>query len=398
MADYPIPPWLAPVSPVAPFLQGVSQGSSIAEAQNRQALALAQMQQQEQQDAFRNAQAAISMQLQMAANRRAQDLQGQQLFGLRLANQQKANDMAATMQAQGTFQRLVGSGVPPADAWKQAAGFAPFSQQARFYQAQAVNQNIQNRADRAAALRVGLDPEAATTADIATATAEKNKPVAQKNALAASKLLATGDPEDIQKAQLILQGKGAIEAPAQIVKSVATDYPVVRQLFSSMKAIEDYDAKYGKGAFQGEVGPMDSKVRLFSSKYSESNDPKHVEATQLLSSINTVIQAFRLGNFGTALSAGEKAEFAKQLAADDSNAFVPTLRSFSGTLADRVKSLTKDYDYDARLEAAKKSLEGYEVGDWNKAQKPTGLTPRKTADGRTALFDPSTKKFVRYAQ
>lgn len=375
MADYPIPPWLAPVSPVAPFLQGVSQGASIAEAQNRRALAIAQLQRQEQQDSFRAAQAAIQMQMQQQAAQRNQALQNQQLFGLQLANQQKAADMAATMQQQGAFNRLVGAGVPPEEAFKQSAGMAPFAQAARFYQMQALQQGIQNRQDRGLTLRAGLPPGTDLNR-VAEVITEQKTPVAQKNAMAAARLLATGNPEDIDKAQMILQGKGAIEAPTQIVKSVTSDYPAARQLMQSLGAIEAFDAKYGKGAFQREIGPMDTKLRRFTAKYSEDQSPQHIEATQLLSGINTIVQGFRLGNFGTALSAGEREEFKKQLDSDDSNAFIPTLKSFSGTLADRVKMLTKDYEYDARIEPAAKALAGYEVGDWKKQSRPKGSNIR----------------------
>lgn len=371
MADYPIPPWLAPVSPVAPFLQGVSQGASIAEAQNRQALAVAQLQQQEQQDSFRAAQAAIQMQMQQQAAQRNQALQNQQLFGLQLANQQKAADMAATMQQQGAFNRLVGAGVPPEEAFKQSAGMAPFAQAARFYQMQALQQGVQNRQDRAAALRVGVDPTTATPEQIAQATAAKNRPASIRAADEAVNAYVAAKPEATEEEIADLRSRlsrnlKSTEANADAVKRIRTTDEAARSIGAVLENIDKFNQKFGTNAFDEFTGPIDNRILQLKAKYKDKFGADDEEkATQIFSQAADTINRYRNALFGATLTGGEKKAFEDFIAKPDSQKFLTTLKSAQGKLTDDVVRMLENDEMAPNIPTPiKNRYQGRKVGDW----------------------------------
>lgn len=380
MADYPIPPWLAPVSPVAPFLQGVSQGASIAEAQNRQALAVAQLQQQEQQDSFRAAQAAIQMQMQQQAAQRNQALQNQQLFGLQLANQQKAADMAASMQQQGAFNRLVGAGVPPEEAFKQSAGMAPFAQAARYYQAQALQQGVAERQRANIARNLGLNPTA-TDDEIAQRAAANKRPASIRaadeavNAYVAAKPDATEEEISDLRSRLTRNLKST-EANADVVKRIRTTDEAARSIGAVLENIDKFNQKFGTNAFDEFTGPIDNRILQLKAKYKDKFGADDEEkATQIFSQAADTINRYRNALFGATLTGPEKKAFEDFIAKPDSQKFLTTLKSAQGKLTDDVVRMLENDEMAPNIPTPiKNRYQGRKVGDWfmGGAQAPSG--------------------------
>ena len=388
MADYAIPPWLAPVSPVAPFLQGVSQGASIAEAQNRQALAIAQMQQQEQQDAFRNAQAAIQIQMQQAQAQRAQELQNQQLVGLQLANRQKAADMAATMQQQGAFNRLVVAGVPPEEAFKQSAGMAPFAQAARFYQMQALQQGVQNRQDRAAALRVGVDPTTATAGDIAAAQAEKNRTASVRSGLDRARAVLSANPNlTPDKRNEILtrytQNPAAYDAPKDQIDLVNAAADGASALSQVQQHIEQFNQKFGENAFDKFTGPIDDRIQKFKNLTGFTADDERL-VRQISSELEGSIQEYRKKLFGSALTGNEEKRW--QTFIDDKNkaGVLESVKAANGALDDKVMRVLEKYPYAPNIPPPiYDRYEGRKQGDWFMPPKESAIpAPQQRVTGK----------------
>lgn len=405
MADYPILPWLAPVSPVAPFLQGVSQGAGIAEAQNRQALAVAQLQEQEQQNAFRAAQAAIQMQMQQEAAQREQAVQGQQLFGLRLANQQKASEMAATMQQQGAFQRLVGAGVPPDEAFKQSAGMAPFAQAARYYQMQALQQGIQNRQDRARTANAGLPP-GTSPEDVAAKIAILKLPASVRAGLSRAEAVISANPDITpeKKTEILTrytQDPSSYNAPKDQIDLANAAADGASALSQVRQHIEQFNQKFGPGAFDKFTGPIDDRIQKFKNLTGFTADDERF-VRQISSELEGSIQEYRKKLFGSALTGNEEKRW--QTFIDDKNkaGVLESIKAANGALDDKVLRVIEKYPYAPNIPPPiYDRYAGRKQGDWFMpgAQQPQqNLVPRKTSDGKTALFDPATKKFVRYAE
>lgn len=110
MADYQLPPWLGPVNPAPYFQQGVSQGASIAESQNRTELAIAEMTMRR--EAQQRAQDAQNL----AAMRTVQDMQ--------IAKQRQdeaARQAAIRWQGQQEYGSLVSQGMSPDEAFARTA-------------------------------------------------------------------------------------------------------------------------------------------------------------------------------------------------------------------------------------------------------------------------------------
>lgn len=107
---YVIPPWLQPVSPVQPFLSGVSQGADIAGQQNRMELAIQEM------TLRREAQQRHDEAQQLAAARTVQDMAAQQQVMA-----QKAREAALKWEGQKEYGDLVAQGVSPAEAFGRTA-------------------------------------------------------------------------------------------------------------------------------------------------------------------------------------------------------------------------------------------------------------------------------------
>jgi len=377
MADYPIPPWLAPVSPVAPFLQGVSQGAGIAEAQNRQALAVAQLQEQEQQSAFRAAQAAIQMQMQQEAAQREQALQGQQLFGLRLANQQKAADMAASMQAQGVFQRLVGAGVAPEEAFKHAAGVAPFATGARFYQSQALQQGIAERQRVNTARRLGLPPDA-TDEQIADRATQQNKTAKIRSAEEAVKSYVTVNPEAkpdevaALRSRLILD-PNAVTASNDVIKEIRAQDLAAQSLGQVLQHINDFESKFGKGSFDKYTGPIEYRLNKFRKNYTGFTDEDEAKANQIFSELAKTVNDYRNKKFGSALTQFEGGEFKKFIDSPESQNFRNSIEAAYGSIGDDVIRNLENYKDAPNIQPAIRArYEGRKPGEWFKVGVASG--------------------------
>lgn len=107
---YVIPPWLQPVSPVQPFLSGVSQGADIAGQQNRMELAIQEM------TLRREAQQRHDEAQNLAAARTVQDMAAQQQVMA-----QKAREAALKWEGQREYGDLVAQGVSPEEAFGRTA-------------------------------------------------------------------------------------------------------------------------------------------------------------------------------------------------------------------------------------------------------------------------------------
>lgn len=107
---YVIPPWLQPVSPVQPFLSGVSQGADIAGQQNRMELAIQEM------TLRREAQQRHDEAQQLAAARTVQDMAEQQQVMA-----QKAREAALKWEWNRELTGRIQAGEDPMKAWEATA-------------------------------------------------------------------------------------------------------------------------------------------------------------------------------------------------------------------------------------------------------------------------------------
>lgn len=113
------------------------------------------------------------------------------------------------------------------------------------------------------------------------------------------------------KSKALLGGMSAVNAPISVVKDIESENKAFQQLDDVTGKIAKFDAKYGAGAFDEYVGPVDAPVFKFKTKGIAPQKLAEAdrEAKSIFREANYVIQAYRKNNFGTALTENETAAF-----------------------------------------------------------------------------------------
>ena len=140
-------------------------------------------------------------------------------------------------------------------------------------------------------------------------------------------------------------GVSGANAPQAVVKEIETENKSYQLLDDVTKRIDKFNAKYGQGAFSDYVGPIDAPVFKFRSMAvdpAKANDADR-EARDLFRSVNFVVQQYRRGNFGTALTANETQAF-QEIVAPNSNAdYVEGLKTFKDNVKRAVGISVRDH-------------------------------------------------------
>lgn len=117
----------------------------------------------------------------------------------------------------------------------------------------------------------------------------------------------------------------------------------IQQALDGVKAFND---KFGKDAFDQFTGSIDNRIfnlkRRFGPKFTAEDA---IAARKIFQSIDQVSQAYRLSNFGTALSATEQKQFEKIIENPDSATFVPALEGAVDTTKKILSNKMSLYPY-----------------------------------------------------
>ncbi len=106
-------------------------------------------------------------------------------------------------------------------------------------------------------------------------------------------------------------GVGALNAPADAVKNLNSEARSFNLLNKAIEDIDRFNAEYGADAFSQFVGPIDKGViEQAARRLPLDKQPKAIkDARNVFETVSKVIQGYRRGEFGTALSASESALF-----------------------------------------------------------------------------------------
>lgn len=420
----PIPPWLQPVDAVGPYLSGVSQGTAIAAQQNQAARAGEAL-------AFQREQAMMEMALGQQKMAMAQQAENRLHETRQLQNQAAAQGIQANATAQAKqlqFDKTLADLTPKigyVKAFEAAKGFLPASQQVglaeRAMSVDAQNQRMdamtqrmqsgqqarvqaqQRYSDTMLERNTGetilmpdgsRDPEAYQRAIGKSATL-RNTPQERKAELYGEglKSLYPGIPaRDLEEQVAIYKsgGQKAIEAPMEIVKIVDAGDAIVQGLGDAFTAVQKFNAKFGKDAFDQFVGPIEGRLQKLKSKYGNMTKEDEILARQIWSSVAATEQAYRKVNFGTALTQSEIGQFKNIVEDPTSTAFLPTLQSFRNTVENVVKNnlSTRPYAPNIPIEI-KKRYAGQKVGMMDQAAPPAaaGSIPAPAARETGKVYD-----------
>lgn len=140
-------------------------------------------------------------------------------------------------------------------------------------------------------------------------------------------------------------GESAKVPPKELTVITAGDQ-LATGLDQALKSVAAFNAKFGKDAFDQFQGSFDNRLfnlrRKFGKKFTAEDE---IEARKIFQSVDQVAQAYRLANFGSALSASEQKLFDKIIESPDSASFIPTLEGAVSTTKKIIGNKMEVYPY-----------------------------------------------------
>lgn len=130
---------------------------------------------------------------------------------------------------------------------------------------------------------------------------------------------------DAKDAFVASNGKSAV-IPDSEIKTITAGDTLATGLQRALDDVKAFNAKFGKNAFDQFTGPIDSRIFNLRKKYGKQfTDADAIAARQIFQEIDQVSQAYRVSNFGTALTQSEQNEFKKIIESPDSASFLPAI-------------------------------------------------------------------------
>lgn len=182
------------------------------------------------------------------------------------------------------------------------------------------------------------------------------------------------------RSKAIAGGVDPTKAPASVVKNLASESVGFRKLENVNKRISAFDRKYGAGAFEDFIGPFDQPKFKFETASIPQNQltAAQKEARSIFQSADETVQAYRNGQFGTALTQGETSVFEKIAGTPGWNSYAGDLKNFQENLGRSAAERTRDWIWAVNIpDRIKGAFYGY-------------LTPEDEAAGVTAPAKSST--------
>jgi hypothetical protein len=199
----------------------------------------------------------------------------------------------------------------------------------------------------------------------------------QKNIqdLAAEGLLNMNNPDEVANASRAVRLN--IKTPAKVIDSITASDKAIFQLDNAIDKINQFDARYGKGAFNEYVGPIDSPLFKATSKFKGLTSAEKQTARTIQQQIGMVIQDYRKGVFGATLTSNEQKNMDSIVGTTGGNDYVLLTSGFNENLKRGIgKSITNNrYNADIPLDLKKTYAPEIFVG---------GATPATPSVGQPA--------------
>lgn len=160
------------------------------------------------------------------------------------------------------------------------------------------------------------------------------------------------------KAQLMIDPR-SVNMPETDFKTVKADDEAASGMDAQLKKIEAFNAKYGENAFDKFTGPIDSRISKLRTKSGINvSEGDAMEARQIESGIALAAQGFKKGNYGTALSEGERTDFRTIVETPESAAYLPTVKAFRDNLRGSVGRRIQNYPWSPNVSPEMKRRNG----------------------------------------
>lgn len=159
--------------------------------------------------------------------------------------------------------------------------------------------------------------------------------------LADEGLLDLNNPADVANATRVTRSN--IKTPAKVIDSITASDKAIFQLDNAIEKINQFDTKYGKGAFNEYVGPIDSPLFKATSKFKGLTSAEKQTARAIQQQIGMVIQDYRKGVFGATLTTNEQKNMDSIAGTTGGNDYVLLTSGFNENLKRGIeKSITNN--------------------------------------------------------
>jgi hypothetical protein len=161
--------------------------------------------------------------------------------------------------------------------------------------------------------------------------------------------------DDREKAYVIskyMGGVNALNAPARVVKDIDSQVQVTELLDDAIANINAFNERYGKNAFAAFTGPIDSMVvEKFAKNFPTGVRQSAIsDARNIFNNIKFVVQGYKSGQFGTALSAQEIKSFLGIVSEPDASDYERSVRQFRNSNMKSVEKHVKRYRFSPNIE------------------------------------------------
>lgn len=140
-----------------------------------------------------------------------------------------------------------------------------------------------------------------------------------------------------------------VKTPTKIIDSITAADKAIYQLDNAIGKISDFDSKYGKGAFNEYVGPIDSPLFKATSKFKGLTSAEKQTARAIQQQIGMVIQDYRKGVFGATLTPNEQRDMDNIAGTTGGNDYVLLTSGFNENLKRGIGKSITNYRYDAGI-------------------------------------------------
>jgi len=140
-----------------------------------------------------------------------------------------------------------------------------------------------------------------------------------------------------------------IKTPTKVIDSITASDKAIFQLDNAIDKINQFDSKYGKGAFNEYVGPIDSPLFKATAKFKGLTSAEKQTARAIQQQIGMVLQDYRKGVFGATLTPNEQVDMENIAGTTGGNDYVFLTSGFNENLKRGIgKSITNNR-YDAAI-------------------------------------------------
>lgn len=162
------------------------------------------------------------------------------------------------------------------------------------------------------------------------------------------------DDYEAEVAKTALQYNKA-SPPTDLIKTFNNSDVAINGLDRAFSLINDFNQKYGTqekpDAFGGYIGPVDKPTFYLTGKWKGLTTQEQSDAKDALTQIKGVVDNYRHGLYGSALTESEKKQFEELIGAANRNDYVKSVSSFEKTLKSANERIVRRYPYSLDFDA-----------------------------------------------